>query len=79
MVVVELHPRHARLLGRTHAETAHAATIEVQGTDREEEEEKAVVGLCRVGDMARVVAVIVDFVKGGWVEDREGSMCVLAV
>lgn len=79
VVIVKLHARHPGAIGRADPEGGHAAAVDVEGADGEEVEEEAVLWILGVGDVAGVIAEIVDFVEGGGINLGEGSVCVLAV
>lgn len=79
IVIIELHPRHARVGGGTDTETAHPATINIERAVRKKIQEQAVVGFALVGDVLAEAAEVVDGVEGGRVDDAEGAVGVLAV
>lgn len=79
VVVVKLHPRDTWLGSRADTERGHPSVVKIQRADWEEIQEKPVRRLVRVGDMLRVVAVVVYRVECWWIEDRERPVRVLAV
>ena len=79
IIIIEFHPRSARIAGRTQAERRHAPSVHIQGAIREEEQEQAVGRFLRVCEMLTPVVMVDDAVEGGRVQLGERRVCVLAM
>ena len=79
IIIIEFHPRSARIAGGTNTERRHAPAVHIQGAIREEEQEQAVGGFARVGEVLAPVVMVDDAVEGWRVQLGERGVCVLAM
>lgn len=71
MIVIKFHPGNVGVGRWAHAERGHASPVDIQGADWEEVQEESIIGLLGVCDVLGKVLVVVHFVPGWWVVDRE--------